>query len=92
MTTAPYPLKYHGEVIFMPWSYSKLWKLLIDKKLKKRDLIRKVGINTNALNHLNKDEDVAMSALDKICEELDCDIGDIVEHVKKNRTAEKETD
>lgn len=76
-------------MIIMPWSYNKLWKLLIDKKLKKRDLIRIVGINTNALNHLNKNEDVAMSALDKICEELDCDIGDIAEHVKKNKTAEK---
>lgn len=52
--------------------------------MKKRDLIRVVKINTNALNHLNKDEDVSMSALDKICEELDCDIGDIVEHIKKN--------
>lgn len=74
----------------MPWSYDKLWKLLIDKKLKKRDLIRKVGINANAINHLNKNEDVAMSALDKICEELDCDIADIVEHVKQNKNSEKE--
>lgn len=77
-------------VIIMPWSYDKLWKLLIDKKLKKRDLIRKVGINANAINHLNKNEDVAMSALDKICEELDCDIADIVEHVKQNKNSEKE--
>ena len=86
MLTSPIlPLEYGKGVIFMPWSYNKLWKLLIDKKLKKRDLIHDIGINANALNHLNKDEDVAMSALDKICEKLDCDIGDIVEHVKKDK-------
>lgn len=69
----------------MSWSYNKLWKLLIDKKMKKQDMIRITGINANALNHLNKDEPVSMTALDKICEHLDCNIEDIVEHVKSNR-------
>ena len=68
----------------MPWSYNKLWKLLIDKKMKKRDLIRNVGINANALNHMNKGEDVAMSALGKICDKLNCDISDIVEYIKED--------
>lgn len=69
----------------MPWSYDKLWKLLIDKKIKKKqDLIRITGINTNAVSHLCNDEPVSMNALDKICEHLDCNIEDIVEHIKSN--------
>lgn len=72
----------------MPWSYNKLWKLLIDRKMKKQDLLRITGINANALNHLNKDEPVAMTALDKICEKLNCNISDIVEHVKVDNSKE----
>ena len=57
--------------------YKKLWKLLIDKDMKKTDLITVAGISSNVLAKLNKGEYVSMNSLAKICRALDCDIGDI---------------
>ena len=57
--------------------YKKLWKLLIDKDMKKTDLISVAGISTNVLAKLNKGEFVSMESLQKICRALDCDVGDI---------------
>lgn len=66
----------------MAISYNKLWKLLIDKKLKKIELQRGSGISSNVLSRLNKDESVSMESMEKICLFLNCDFGDIVEIVK----------
>lgn len=57
--------------------YKKLWKLLIDKDMKKTDLINVAGISTNVLAKLNKGDFVSMDSLTKICKALECDIGDI---------------
>ena len=57
--------------------YKKLWKLLIDKDMKKTDLISVAGISTNVLAKLNKGEFVSMESLQKICRALGCDVGDI---------------
>ena len=57
--------------------YRKLWKLLIDKKMKKTELISAAGISTNVLAKLNKGEFVSMDSLQKICKALNCDIGDV---------------
>lgn len=62
----------------MPADYKKLWKLLIDKDMKKTDLLSLAGISSNILAKMNKNEDVSMDSLRKICIALDCDIGDIV--------------
>ncbi len=62
--------------------YNKLWKLLVDKKMSKADLRRAADMAPNTLTKLRRDEDVSMSILRKICECLDCDIGDICEFVK----------
>ncbi len=59
--------------------YDKLWKLLIDKKLKKVDLIRKAKISSNALAHLSKDESVSLECIGKICMALECTPNDIIE-------------
>ncbi len=59
--------------------YDKLWKLLIDKKLKKIDLIRKAKISSNALAHLSKDESVSLECIGKICMSLSCTPNDIVD-------------
>ena len=58
--------------------YNKLWKLLIDKNMKKTDLIPIAGVSTNIVAKLNKGEYVSMDSLAKICKALNCDIGDIV--------------
>ena len=60
--------------------YKKLWKLLIDKDIKKKtDLIPLAGISTNILAKMNKGEFVSMESIQKVCKALDCDVGDICE-------------
>ena len=63
----------------MAISYKKLWKLLIDKDMKKEDLRIKAGISTNTMAKLGKNENVNTDMLVKICSALDCDIADIIE-------------
>lgn len=63
----------------MEVSYKKLWKLLIDKDLKKTDLITKAGITSNILAKMSKGEYISMESLQKICMALDCEVGEIVE-------------
>ena len=63
----------------MSISYKKLWKLLIDKDMKKEDLRIKAGISTNTIAKLGKNENVNTGVLVKICSALHCDIADIME-------------
>lgn len=60
-------------------SYSKLWKLLIDKKMNKQDLRRAAGISTASIAKLGKGENITTDVLLKICKSLDCNITDIME-------------
>ena len=61
-----------------------LWKLLIDKGMKKKDLRLATGITTTALAKLGKNEHVSTEILTKICNALDCDLSDIVELVRED--------
>jgi len=63
----------------MAISYIKLWKLLLDKKMKKTDLIPVANISTTTLARLSKDKTVSMEVMARICKALSCDIGDIME-------------
>ena len=63
----------------MTVSYKKLWKLLIDKDMKKIELQRTAKISGNVLAKLGKNEFVSMESLVRICEALKCNIGDIVD-------------
>ncbi|MEE0884845.1 MAG: helix-turn-helix transcriptional regulator [Faecalimonas sp.] len=65
----------------MAATYKKLWKLLIDKEIKKSELQKQAEISGNVLARLNRDEYVSMESLEKICKVLKCDIGDIIEFV-----------
>ncbi len=68
--------------------YKKLWKLLIDKGIKRKtDLISMAGISTNILAKMNKGEYVSMESIHKVCKALDCDIGDIciINDVQNNK-------
>lgn len=60
-------------------NYDRLWKLLIDKKMMKKDLIKKAGISTNAVAKMEKGGDVSTNVLRKICLALNCELEDIVE-------------
>lgn len=63
----------------MSISYDRLWKLLIDKKMKKVELMRQAQISSNALAHLSKAEPVSVEVIGKICKALDCTPNDILE-------------
>ena len=66
----------------MEISYKKLWKLLIDKGMLKKDLRMAAGLSTNVIANMSKGKDVSTGSLRKICKALDCDLSDIVEIVK----------
>lgn len=66
----------------MAVQYNKLWKLLVDRKISKADLRRLADISSNTMTKLNRDEIVALPILDRICEALKVDYGDIIEHVE----------
>ncbi len=60
-------------------SYKRLWKLLIDKNLKKKDLQKMAGISSSSIAKLGRNENVNTEILNKICNALDCDTSDIME-------------
>lgn len=60
-------------------SYKKLWKLLIDRDMKKKDLQKAAGLSSTTITKLSNHENVSMDVLIKICTALNCDIGDIME-------------
>ena len=66
----------------MMFSYSKLWKILIDKKMLKKDLMSKAGITSSTMAKMGKDLPVSMEVLGRICDALDYNIGDIVDYIK----------
>ena len=68
--------------------YNKLWKMLVDKKMSKGDLRKEIGLAPNTLTKLRRDEEVSLSVLVRICEHLDCDIGDIMELVTLDETSQ----
>lgn len=72
----------------MAVSYHKLWKVLIDRDMKKKDLRTMAGISTNAMAKLGKNERVSTDVIDKICCSLNCDVGDIMEILPENESKE----
>lgn len=70
--------------VFMNYSYNKLWKILIDRKMTKTEMRKQTGISTNMLAKMGRDEPVSMETLAKICTTLNCSIDDIVEICAKN--------
>lgn len=60
-------------------SYKKLWKLLIDKNLKKKDLQKMAGISSSSIAKLGRNENVNTEIINKICNALNCDTSDIME-------------
>ena len=69
----------------MAANYNKLWKILIDRKLKRTDLRELAGISTTTVAKLGKDEYVSMECMDRICAALKCDIGDIMSFSREER-------
>ena len=63
----------------MEVSYKKLWQVLIDKDMKKKDLRAAAGISWASVTKLSKGETVSMEVLMKVCKALECNIGDIMD-------------
>lgn len=72
----------------MSVSYNGLWKMLIDKEMYKKDLAAQLNISSATMAKMGKGETVSMEVLQKICEYMDCDIGDIVSFKKKEDKGE----
>lgn len=68
----------------MAISYNKLWKILIDKKMTAADLRKQADIAPNTLTRMKKDQDVTMAVLERICDVLGTDFGEIVEYYPNN--------
>lgn len=66
----------------MAVSYIKLWKLLLDKRLKRVDLKELAGISSSTLAKLGRDEYLSMESIERICFALDANVGEIMEFVK----------
>ena len=67
--------------ICLAWSYNRLWIMLINKGMKRTDLLKVAGLNSSAVAHMGKNQPVTMNVLEKICCALNCRIEDIVEYV-----------
>jgi len=63
----------------MTYSYNKLWKLLIDKKMKKKDLETAAGIASSTIAKMSAEQAVSLDVLARICKALHCNIGEIIE-------------
>lgn len=63
-------------------SYNKLWKLLVDKNMSKVELRDLIGMGSNTLAKLSKNEKVSLDVLERICEKLNCNFCDIIDYIK----------
>lgn len=74
----------------MSANYKKLWKLLIDREMKKKELCALAGISTSSLVKLGKNENVNTDILIKICTALQCNISDIMEIVPEDELEDRQ--
>jgi putative transcriptional regulator len=72
----------------MSFSYDPLWKLLIDKKMTKEKLRTEIKVSPATIAKMGRNENVAMSVLDRICTYLECQLDDVVEYEKSNNKIE----
>ena len=63
----------------MKANYKKLWHILLERDMKKKELAQIAGVSTYTINKLNKNENVTVEVLDKICKALNCTLDDIME-------------
>ena len=68
-------------------SYNKLWKLLIDRKMSRAELRRRIRISPNTMTKLIRDKEVSLSVIGRICEALGTDVGNIMEFIQDNKPA-----
>ncbi|MBR2773434.1 MAG: helix-turn-helix transcriptional regulator [Clostridia bacterium] len=67
----------------MAFTYKPLWKLLIDKGMTKKSLMNLTGISKSTMDKMYREEYVALSVIDRICEKLQCNISDVISYERK---------
>ena len=67
----------------MKISYNGLWKIMIDKKMRKKDLMDKVGLSSTTIAKMGKGEKVSLDVIERVCNHFDCDIGDVISFEKE---------
>ena len=68
----------------MAISYNKLWKLLIDKNMSASELREEVGIALNTMTRMRNNQEMSLAVLERICNYIECDFGDLIEYVEDN--------
>lgn len=63
----------------MAVSYNRLFKLMIDRKMRKKDLCELTGVSTSTMSKMGRDEIVSLEVIDRICQKLNCNVEDILE-------------
>lgn len=64
----------------MSFSYKKLWKMLIDNDMNKGDLQKLINTNPSTISRMGRNEPVRLEILGRICEKMNCNIGDIIDY------------
>lgn len=78
------------EELYYGNQYNGLWKLLIDKGMKKGDLCKSTGLSSSTMAKMTNGESVNLSVLERICEKLDCDFADLVNYKRTQEEADKD--
>ncbi|MDD3376864.1 MAG: helix-turn-helix transcriptional regulator [Candidatus Riflebacteria bacterium] len=68
----------------MAFSYKPLWKLLIDKEMTKKKLMEATSISKSTMDKMGRGEEVSMHILDRICSYFNCNLSEVVEHVRES--------
>ena len=63
----------------MAVSYNRLFKLMIDRKMRKKDLCELSGVSTSTMSKMGRDEIVSLEVIDRICQKLNCNVEDVLE-------------
>lgn len=66
----------------MSFSYKPLWKLLIDRDMNKRELMKVTGISKSTMDKMSRGEQVSMDIIDRICNYFKCEVEDVIAHVQ----------
>ena len=66
----------------MAFSYDPLWKILIDKKMSKEELRKAIETSPATIAKMGKGKNVSLEVIDRICEKLDCEVEDVIKHIK----------
>jgi len=69
----------------MAFNYKPLWKLLIDKDMTKRQLMKKTGISKSTIDKMGRSENISFNIVARICKELSCKVEDIIQYIDEEK-------